>query len=62
VYSIKAVIWSLGISLFEIACFKHPFEDAKTFFGKIAAITTDPAPKLPSDRFSIELCSFIDLW
>jgi mitogen-activated protein kinase kinase 6 len=60
-YTIKADIWSLGISLFEIATYKHPFEDARTYCAKISAITSEEPPRLPNE-FSNEFQNFIEMW
>lgn len=58
-YSIKADIWSLGISLIEIATGVHPFSDSEGFLGLIKCIVTNPPPKL-DNTFSEEFCTFID--
>jgi len=58
-YSIKADIWSLGISLIEIASGSHPFSDSEGFLGLIRCIVNNPPPKLDSS-FSEEFCTFID--
>lgn len=59
-YSIKADIWSLGISLIEIATGVHPFAEV-TFLGLIKRITSDdPSPTLDREKYSEDLCSFVD--
>lgn len=59
-YTIKADIWSLGISLIEIATGTHPFANAVGFLGLIKSIAQNDPPKLDSSKFSPEFCTFID--
>jgi mitogen-activated protein kinase kinase 3 len=59
-YSIKADVWSLGISLIEIANGEHPFEHAKGFLGLIKSIVSNEPPKLDADKFSLEFRSFTE--
>lgn len=59
-YSIKADIWSLGISLIEIATGVHPFGDSVGFLGLIKCIVSNPPPKLDATKFSPEICTFVD--
>ncbi|RNA22817.1 dual specificity mitogen-activated kinase kinase 6 [Brachionus plicatilis] len=57
-YSIKADIWSLGISLIEIATGHHPFKDSPGLLGLIKVIVSKDPPKLDETKFSPELCEF----
>lgn len=59
-YKISADIWSLGISLFEIATGAHPFKDTLGLLGLVQKITKEPSPKLDADKFSSDFCQFID--
>lgn len=61
-YKISADIWSLGISLFEIANGTHPFADTHGLLGLVQKITKEPSPKLDQAKFTPEFCQFIDKW
>ena len=61
-YKISADIWSLGISLFEIATCAYPFKDTVGLFRLLQKIIQEPSPKLDADKFSPEFCQFIDKW
>lgn len=61
-YKISADIWSLGISLCEIANGAHPFKETLGLLALVQKITRDPSPKLDSAIFSSEFCQFIDKW
>lgn len=59
-YNVKADIWSLGISLIELATGVHPFEGV-AFLGLIKRITDDnPSPTLDKAKFSEDLCTFVN--
>lgn len=61
-YSIKADVWSLGISLIEIGMGEHPFKDIPGLLGLIRKIANDASPKLDPAKFTPEFCQFIDKW
>ncbi|VDK59297.1 unnamed protein product [Anisakis simplex] len=61
-YDIRADIWSLGISLVELARCQNPYNGCSTEFEMLTRIVSDPAPRLdPSEGFSTEFCDFVAL-
>ena len=61
-YTIKSDIWSLGITLIEIATGTHPYAHAKGPFDLSNMILFSDTPQLNANKFSQEFCSFVDLW
>uniref|UniRef100_A0A5K3F3J4 mitogen-activated protein kinase kinase n=2 Tax=Mesocestoides corti TaxID=53468 RepID=A0A5K3F3J4_MESCO len=60
-YDVRADIWSLGISLVELALKSFPYKGTQFEFAILSKIIEEPPPKLPSDgRYSAEFCSFVD--
>ncbi|VDP17662.1 unnamed protein product [Soboliphyme baturini] len=60
-YDIRSDVWSLGISLVELATGRFPYESCSTDFELCTRILQDPPPKLStSDGFSQEFCNFVD--
>uniref|UniRef100_A0A914Q7P2 mitogen-activated protein kinase kinase n=1 Tax=Panagrolaimus davidi TaxID=227884 RepID=A0A914Q7P2_9BILA len=57
-YDCKSDIWSLGISLFELATFKYPYSFENEFELLLLIIDQDP-PKLPN-TFSSEFQLFVN--
>ena len=56
-YDIRADIWSLGITLIELATFKHPYHNR--YMSK-SIIIENPPPSLTED-FSPEMRHFMDM-
>jgi len=55
-------VWSLGITLVEIATGKFPYQNFKSDFELLSKVIQEDPPKLPVERFSKEFCEFIDAW
>ena len=62
-YTVQSDIWSLGLSILEMALGRYPYppETFDNIFSQLSAIVDGPAPKLPSDRFSPEAQEFVAL-
>ncbi|XP_008206089.1 dual specificity mitogen-activated protein kinase kinase 3 [Nasonia vitripennis] len=59
-YDIRSDVWSLGISLLELATGKFPYESWGTPFEQLKQVVKDEAPKLPPNRFTPEFEEFIN--
>lgn len=59
-YDIRADVWSLGISMVELATGQFPYKDCKTDFEVLSRVLQEKPPSLPNDgSFSPEFCSFV---
>ena len=56
----RADVWSLGITLVELALQDFPYK-ADSDFEVLSKIMSDPSPRLPRERFSSDFCDFVDL-
>nr|XP_029501760.1 dual specificity mitogen-activated protein kinase kinase 6-like [Oncorhynchus nerka] len=61
-YSVKSDIWSLGITMIELAILKFPYDSWGTPFQQLKQVVDEPSPQLPSDRFSPEFVDFSSQW
>lgn len=59
-YDIRADVWSVGISLIELAKGEYPYKGCNSEFEVLTRIVSDPAPVLKSDEgFSRMFCDFV---
>ncbi|XP_058802701.1 dual specificity mitogen-activated protein kinase kinase 7-like isoform X2 [Phymastichus coffea] len=59
-YDIRADVWSLGITLVELATGVFPYRDCKTDFEVLSRVVQEDPPMLPSDApFSPEFKNFV---
>ncbi|XP_014476701.1 PREDICTED: dual specificity mitogen-activated protein kinase kinase 7-like [Dinoponera quadriceps] len=59
-YDIRADVWSLGITLVELATGIFPYRDCKTDFEVLSRVVQDDPPSLPQDAlFSKEFRNFV---
>ncbi|XP_011311023.1 dual specificity mitogen-activated protein kinase kinase 3 [Fopius arisanus] len=58
-YDIRSDVWSLGISLVELATGKFPYESWGTPFEQLKQVVKDDPPKLPPGKFSPEFQNLI---
>lgn len=62
-YDIRSDVWSLGISLIELATGKFPYSSWLSPFEQLKQVVKDAPPRLPPDtRFSSDFRNFVDLW
>ncbi|XP_058063976.1 dual specificity mitogen-activated protein kinase kinase 6 [Anopheles bellator] len=65
-YDIKSDVWSLGITMVEIATGRFPYSAWRTPFEQLKQVVTDEPPRLPkvaaagSEEFTSDFHAFID--
>uniref|UniRef100_A0AAZ3SM68 mitogen-activated protein kinase kinase n=1 Tax=Oncorhynchus tshawytscha TaxID=74940 RepID=A0AAZ3SM68_ONCTS len=60
-YNVKSDIWSLGITMIELAILRFPYDSWGTPFQQLKQVVEEPSPQLPADQFSPELVDFTSL-
>lgn len=48
-YDIRSDVWSLGITLVELACLKFPYSKWTTPFDQLKAVVDEPSPTIPTN-------------
>ncbi|CAK8688506.1 unnamed protein product [Clavelina lepadiformis] len=57
-YDVKSDVWSLGITMIEVATGHFPYDTWKNPFHQLKQVIEDPSPSLPANQFSNELVDF----
>ncbi|TDG97690.1 hypothetical protein EPR50_G00210570 [Perca flavescens] len=57
-YSVKSDIWSLGITMIELAILRFPYDSWGTPFQQLKQVVEEPSPQLPADHFSPDFVDF----
>ncbi|XP_078485548.1 mitogen-activated protein kinase kinase [Ciona intestinalis] len=57
-YDVKSDVWSLGITMIEVATGDFPYDTWRNPFQQLKQVVEDPSPKLPANTFSLELDDF----
>eukprot|EP00117_Sycon_ciliatum_P035597 scpid18088/ scgid26951/ Dual specificity mitogen-activated protein kinase kinase 7; JNK-activating kinase 2; MAPK/ERK kinase 7; c-Jun N-terminal kinase kinase 2 len=60
-YDVRADVWSMGVTLVELATAQFPYSNCRSQFEVLTRILDDPSPRLPEDAgFSSLFHLFID--
>ncbi|SCV03643.1 LANO_0G05380g1_1 [Lachancea nothofagi CBS 11611] len=62
-YSVQSDVWSLGLSILEMAigAYPYPAETFDNIFSQLSAIVDSPPPKLPKGRYSSLAQDFVNM-
>ncbi|EDV34597.1 uncharacterized protein Dana_GF21403 [Drosophila ananassae] len=58
-YDIRSDVWSLGISMIEMATGRFPYDNWRTPFEQLRQVVEEDPPRLPAGKFSPEFEDFI---
>ncbi|KAF5393389.1 hypothetical protein D9757_000737 [Collybiopsis confluens] len=60
-YTVSSDVWSLGLSIIEIAIGQYPYppEAYSNILAQLKTIIQDDAPTLPTDRYSPDACDWV---
>ncbi|MEQ2272569.1 Dual specificity mitogen-activated protein kinase kinase 6, partial [Xenotaenia resolanae] len=61
-YNVKSDIWSLGITMIELAILRFPYDSWGTPFQQLKQVVEEPSPQLPADQFSPDFVDFTTQW
>lgn len=57
-YDVKSDVWSLGITMIEVATGQFPYDTWRNPFQQLKQVVEDPSPSLPEAGFSAPLVDF----